>query len=143
MMVESSLLFGSPPSATPLVAMFGTPVRAGRGKVIVPLRIEVPVAELIFLPVQDGLRAEIELHVAVLDEQGKTAEIPVMPLTVGARVPPRQGQSMAFDTTITMRKRKHDVVVALYDQLSGKIISTKMEVDPRDGDPRQGRDQGK
>ena len=143
MMVESSLLFGSPPGATPLVAMFGTPEAAGFGKVIMPLRIEVPVAELTFLPVQDGWRAEMELHVAVLTEQGNTAEIPVMPLTVQARVPPRQGQSKAFYATIKMRKRKHVVVVSLYDQLSGKIISTKMEVDPRDIDPRQKRDRRK
>ncbi len=141
MMVESSLLFGSLPGATPLVAMLGAPERAGRGKVIVPLRIEVPVAELTFLPVQDGWRAEMELHVAVLNEQGKTAEIPVMPLTVQARVPPRQGQSKAFYATIKMRKRKHVVVVSLYDQLSGKIMSTRMDVDPRDLDPPKRRDQ--
>lgn len=132
MMVESSLLFGSPPSATPLVATFGTPERAGRGKVIMPLWVQIPLADVTFLPVRDGLRAEMELHVAVLDEQGNTVDIPVMPITVQGRVPPRQGQIQTFETTITMRKRKHEVVVLLHDRLSGKIISTKMEVDPRD-----------
>ena len=143
MMVESALLFGSLPGAAPLVAMFGTPEGAGRGKVIMPLRIEVPVGEVTFLPVQDGWLAEMELHVAVQNEQGDTAEIPVMPLTVQARVPPRKGQSKPFYATIEMRKRKHVVVVTLYDQLSGKIMSTRMDVDPRDLDPRQRRDQGK
>ena len=90
---------------------------------------------------QDRWRAELELHVAVLNEQGNTADIPVVPLSIQARVPPRQGQSKAFETTITMRKRKHVVVVSLYDQLSGRIMSTRMEVDPRDVDPRQRRDQ--
>jgi VWFA-related protein len=143
MMVESSLLFGSLPGATPLVATFGAPERAGRGKVIMPLRIEVPVGEVTFLPVQDGWRAEMELHVAVQNEQGDTAEIPVMPLSVQARVPPRQGQSKEFYATIEMRKRKHVVVVSLYDQLSGKIMSTRIDVDPRDLEPRQRRDQRK
>jgi len=132
MMVESSLLFGALPGATPLVATFGTPEAAGRRKVVMPLRIEVPLAEVTFLPVQDGYRAEMELHVAVQDEQGDTVEIPVMPLTVQGRVPPRPGQSKAFYAPIEMRKRKHVVVVTLYDQLSGKIMSTRMEVDPRD-----------
>ena len=143
MMVESSLLFGSLPGATPLMAMFGTPQGAGRGKVIMPLRVEVPVGEVTFLPVQDGWRAEMELHVAVQDEKGDSVEIPVMPLTVQARVPPRNGQSKAFYANITMRKRKHVVVVSLYDQLSGKIMSTRMDVDPRDLDPRQKRDRRK
>ena len=140
MMVESSLLFGSLPGATPLVATFGTPQEAGRRKVIMPLRIDVPVGEVTFLPVQDGWRAEMELHVAVQNEQGDAAEIPVMPLTVQARVPPRQGQSKAFFANIEMRKRKHVVVVSLYDQLSGKIMSTRMDVDPRDLDPRKRRE---
>lgn len=131
MMVESSLLFGDLPGAAPLVATFGTPEKAGAGKVSLPLRIVVPLAELTFLPVPGGWRAEMELHVAVMNEGGADAEIPVMPLTVQGRVPPRQGQSQAFYTTIKMRKRKHVVVVSLYDQLSGKIMSTRMEVDPR------------
>ena len=143
MMVESSLLFGSLPGATPLVATFGTPEKAGRGKVVVPLRIDVPVGDVTFLPVQNGWLAEMELHVAVQNEKGDTAEIPVMPLTVQARVPPRPGQSKAFFATIEMRKRKHTVVVSLYDQLSGKIMSTRMDVDPRDLGSRGRGDQRK
>jgi VWFA-related protein len=143
MMVESSLLFGSLPGAAPLVATFGAPERAGRGKVMIPLRIEVPLAELTFLPVQDGWRAEMELHVAVQNEKGETAEIPVMPLTVQGKSPPREGQSKAFYTPITMRKRQHVVVVSLYDQLSGKMMSTRMEVDPRELDPPKRPDRRK
>lgn len=130
MMVESSLLFGSPPSAVPLGALVGPGKKSGRGKVTVPLKILIPVDQLTFLPQQDGWMADTELRVAVLDEQGNTSDIPVIPLGIRMEKEPDEGSFTIYETQLKIRKKKHDMVVSLYDKASGKILSTKIEVEP-------------
>lgn len=140
MMAESALLFGSPPTAAPLAVEFGPPTKAGFGKVSVPLWITIPLSEVTFLPVQGGFYAEMELHIAVRDEKGDTVEVPVLPINVQGRAAPRPGQNKFFETTITLRKRKHEVVVSLHDRLSGEVLSTRLEFDPARVDPELRRE---
>ena len=130
MMVESALLFGDPPGASPLGAFIGKGERAGHGKVTVPLKIVIPTDALTFLPVEGGFMADTELRVAVLDEHGNTSEIPVIPLGLKTQEMPEAGQFTVYHTQLKIRKQKHDMVVSLYDKPSGKILSTKIEVEP-------------
>lgn len=131
MMIESSLLFGNPPSAVPLAVQVGESKRAGFGKVMVPLKIAIPVGELTFLPQGEKWLADTELRVAVLDEDGNTADIPVYPLGIRTDAQPDPDDFTVFETQVKIRKKPHDMVVSLYDKASGKILSTKIHVDPR------------
>lgn len=137
MMVESSLLFGDSPAAAPLFAKTGEGKKSGRGKVEVPLTVIIPVSELTFLPRKDQYLAEVELRVAVRDETGRLAEIPIIPMTVALEEPPAEGELRRYDTTLRLRKKKHDVVVSLYDNASGKILATRLEVDPAPASKRK------
>ncbi len=130
MMVESSLLFGNPPSAVPLVARLGQPKRAGLGKVEVPIEVLIPLHALTFLPDKDGYTAQVELRVAVLDEDGATSDVPVIPLTLSGKQLPAEKATSVYRNQIKMRKKKHDLVVSLYDVASGMILSTKLEFTP-------------
>lgn len=130
MMVESALLFGNPPGASPLVAAIGPGKRAGRGKLAVPLKIVIPLDGLTFLPVEDGFLADTELRVAVLDEDGNTSDIPVIPLGFKVDEPPKEGRFTAYETNMKVRRKKHDLVVSIYDKPSGRILSTKLAIDP-------------
>ncbi len=130
MMVESALHFGDPPGASPLGAVIGKGERAGRGKVRVPLRVVIPLDGLTFLPAEGGFVADTELRVAVLDEDGNTSEIPVIPLGFKISKPPEEGKVTVYETHMKVRKKKHDLVVSLYDKPSGKILSTKIAIDP-------------
>jgi VWFA-related protein len=130
MMVESSLLFGNPPSEEPLLTRVGKARKSGFGRVTVPLSVIIPVSALTFLPHEKGYVAQTELRVAVLDENGNTADVPVIQLPLLLDEPPVKGQLQRFDTEVRMRKQEHDVVVSLYDTTSGKILSARLEVDP-------------
>ena len=130
MMVESALLFGDPPGVAPLGAYVGKGARAGRGKLRVPLKVVIPVAGLTFLPIADGFQAETELRVAVLDEDGNSSQIPVIPLAFKIAEPPQEDKVTVFETEMKIRKKKHDLVVSVYDKPSGRILSTKVAVDP-------------
>ncbi len=131
MMVESSLLFGDAPSSQPLYAEPGEPQKSGRGKVEVPLSVVIPVAELTFLPRGEHYLSEVELRVVVQDERGNLSDVPVIPMTVAMEEMPEEGELRRYDTAVRMRKRKHELVVSLYDVASGKILATRLEVDPK------------
>jgi len=131
MMVESSLLFGGAPAASPLFAEVGAAAKAGRGKVQVPLTVIVPVSELTFLPQEGRYLAELELRIAVQDETGSLSDVPVVPMTVALDESPKEGELRRYETVVKMRRKKHDLVVSLYDVASGKILSTRLEVDPK------------
>lgn len=130
MMVESTLMLGDPPTSIPLGVALGEPKKAGRGKVLVPLRIMVPLGALTFLPGEDEWVAETELRIAVLDEDGATAEIPVIPLTfAGPRAAGAEDFSV-YDTELKLRRKPHDLVVALYDVASGAILTNRLTFTP-------------
>jgi hypothetical protein len=128
MMVESSLLFGDPPSAEPLKVEIGRGKKAGFGTRDVPIKVMVPLGPLAFLPIAGGFAADTEMRVAVLDEDGNTSEIPVMSLLLKTPTMPIANSFTVWEHTLRMRNKKHQLVVSLYDKASGKILSAKIDV---------------
>jgi len=130
MVVESALLFGAPPSGEPLRLTFGRPSKAGFRKMAVPLRIEIPLDKVAFLPLAGGVQARLEVRVAVLDKGGSQSDIPVIPLIIDAAERPPAGRFYSYDLTLKMRREDHRAVVSVYDQASGSMLSGTAEVSP-------------
>ena len=130
MMVESALIFGSPPSAAPLKVEVGRGKRSGFGKAIVPVKIYMPLGFLTFLPQGDQWHADTELRIAVIDEAGNTSDIPVIPLGVKAPRDPGQADVSIYETQVKLRRKPHDMVISIYDKPSGQILSAKLSVNP-------------
>lgn len=130
MMTESALLFGNPPSSDPLLVKIGKPTQVRGRSATVPLTVMIPVGELTFLPHAEGYVAATELRVAVLDEAGQSADVPVIELPLVLERPPVEGEVQRYETSLKLRRQKHGVVVSLYDIASGRILSTRVEVDP-------------
>jgi len=131
MMVESALLFGDAPASQPLDVEVGRAKRAGWGKVEMPLTVWVPAKALTFLPKEGGYVAQAELRVAVIDEEGNTSEVPVIPLILETAELPDEDEKIRYRTSMKLRKRKHDLVVSIYDQPSGAILTEKLEISPK------------
>lgn len=128
MMVESSLLFGDPPTSEPLQVEAGRGQKKGFGMREVPLKVFIPLSALTFLPVAGGYASDVELRIAVLDEDGNSSEIPVVPLVFQGKNPPQPNSIKPWETILKMRTKRHDLVVSIYDKPSGKILSAKVEV---------------
>ena len=111
-------------------ARIGEVKTAGRRKVEVPIQVLVPMEALTFLPYQDHFVAEAELRVAAQDDKGTMAAVPVVPLKITLDEMPEEGDMRRWTTRVKLRKRVHDVVLSLYDNASGTILSTKVKVDP-------------
>jgi VWFA-related protein len=128
--VESALRFGAPPSVQPLLVQVGRGERAGMRRMVVPVSVAMPTDALTFLPGPEGFVVQIELRVAVLDEDGATADTPVVPLTFQLAEIPEPGTLLRYDTQLKLRRKAHDLVVAVYDLPSGTILSSTLEVSP-------------
>jgi hypothetical protein len=132
MAIESALFFGNPPSPDPLLVQVGRPEKAGRKRMMVPLAVAIPTEGIALLPVGPGRwAARLELRVAVLDEDGATAsEVPSIPIEFTVDEQPPAGTFVRWNTSLKMRRKSHDLVVALYDRSSGAILSSALEVTP-------------
>ncbi len=129
MAVESALLFGNPPAANPLAIAFGRPERV-KGKMEIPLAVGIPLDSVTVLPSAGQWVAEVELRVAVQDTGGNQAEIPIVPLRLAFDAQPPAGTFARYETKLQMRHERHQVVVAVYDPASGRILSGAGEVSP-------------
>lgn len=130
MAVESALLFGNAPGYGSLDASVGAAVATKRNRMEVPLAVSIPLDQVTFLPIDDRWASELELRIAVVDESGQQAEMPIIPLQLTSPREPRAGSRGAWETTLQLRKKDHRAVVAVYDPASGRILSTGVEISP-------------
>lgn len=130
MALESALLFGDSPANQSLIVEIGEPQRSGRKRIKVPLGVLFPLTEVTFLPDGEALITSLELRIAVRDEQGRRAEMPVIPMIVRVEEEPRPGVYGRFDTGLEMRRLPHDAVVGVFDPASGRILTASIEINP-------------
>lgn len=130
MAVESVLLFGNGPNVRPLAVRFGRSQRTSMNVMRVPIELAVPLDGLTFVPVDGGFATDLELRLAALDERGGRSEIPVVPVRLKLAAPPAPGGFVKYETTVDLRRVANQLVVAVYDPVSGTIYSASAEVRP-------------
>ncbi|MGH9464732.1 MAG: VWA domain-containing protein [Thermoanaerobaculia bacterium] len=130
MAVESALLFAAFPSSPELTVELGAPRRAGLQKVEVPVTLVLPLSAVTFLPQGSAWVAQLELRFAVADEGFHLAEIPVLPVAVQSATPPAAAEQWRFATTLKLRRRPQELMVAVYDPPSGRILARRVRLDP-------------
>ncbi len=133
MMVESNLLFDTDLRGYSMAATLGEAKPKRGKKVELPLSLEIPMDQLLMLPVAGGFEANLELRIAVLDEKGNRSEIPVIPVTLGGKNKPREGAYATYDTTLVLRAIQQQLAVVLYDVAGESMLSTSVDFDPGSG----------
>ncbi|REJ79967.1 MAG: VWA domain-containing protein [Acidobacteria bacterium] len=127
MMVESALLFGDPPTNKPLALEFGKPQKR-RGKIDLPLEVGISLDEITLIPQNGQWINELEIRVTVMDAVGNRSETQLDTIPIAGDYQPRPGQSWFYETTLRLRDREHRIVVAVYDPISGAILSSSAEL---------------
>ncbi|MCY3928158.1 MAG: VWA domain-containing protein [Acidobacteria bacterium] len=131
MLVEGSLMFGSTPGKGALEVHFGTPRKAGFRKVLVPMWVTIPVDDLTLLPIDGQWRNEVEFRISVVDKYGDHSK------NLGSRIPilyseaPPPGKTFIYGTELPILKREHRYLAAVYDPVTGEILSRRGTVGPR------------
>lgn len=130
MMVESALLFGNPPSDKPLQLVFGRPKKAGHNRMSVHLEVGIPLDHVTLLPSGGRFTNELEIRTSVIDERGNRSETPIDKIPINGARPPRAGELMWYETELKLVRRPQKIVIAVYDPLSGNILSSTADVEP-------------
>lgn len=130
MAVESALLFGNPPGSGRLPLQLGTPRREGR-RLHVSVEAMIPIRALTVLPQGDEWVAEAEVRIAVVDEDGDRAPIPVIPMRYTFSSEPDPTKYVSFERELVIRNKRHAVLVGVSDPVSGAILTGSGEVGPR------------
>ena len=123
------MLFGNPPGAVSMPMQLGTPVPSGRKLMVVPITLAIPVESITLVPLEGRYASELELRVAVVDEDGNSSDVPVIPLTVTTDKQPEPGGYVRYETKLTLRRKGHHLTVAIFDPLSGKITTAEADVE--------------
>lgn len=131
--VESLLLFDHAGGigAHPLPVRLGAAERSGRHEVDLPITVGIPVDLITMLPTGGSWVAELELRGAVIDAEGNRSEIPVIPLHLEAESEPSPGGLARYDTSLTLRRIEQEVVLSVFDPLSGNLLAIRMGIDPK------------
>ncbi len=130
MAVESTLLFGNTPTEAGISVQVGEPERKRRGKMEVPISVLIPLERVTFLPAGETWASQLELRVAVRDDEGRRAEVPVVPIVLVSETSPSAGQVGRYETKLLLRREQHHAVVAVYDAASGRILSSSLTIAP-------------
>lgn len=130
LIVESAMLFGNSPDVVPMAIRLGAPVASGRREMEVPVSLAIPVDAITFVPVNGKQTAELELRVSAVDAGGNRSPMPAIPVTLTAVEAPRAGTFVRYDTRLKLRKQPHHLTLAIFDPLSGKILTARTDVVP-------------
>ena len=131
MWIESAHLFDAPlPEGGELSAELGRPQPAGSGKLVLPVRIEVPWQEVTLTPQGEGFATRLELRVAASDADGGIADLPVVPVELTLSDLPEPGQVGVYETRLKLRRKAHRLLIALFDPDAGRVLSKRIEFEP-------------
>lgn len=130
MTVEGLLLFGNPPGSLPLELRFGKAKRVRRGIVQIPLQIGFAVEHVHLIPIGNQLVAEVQVVISAIDQRGNRSETPVQTARVVGTIAPEPGQLYWFESPLLLRKRQHRIIVAVFDPVSGNVLSSTAEISP-------------
>lgn len=131
MMAESSLLFGNPVGERPIELRFGKAVNEKRHRVRIAVEVGFLLDEITMLPSPEGVSAELEARVSALDHLGSRSKTTMDKIEIERPARPDPGEMHWYTTEVLLhRKRKHRVVVAIFDPLSGNIYSSAAEISP-------------
>ena len=128
--IDTALLFGDPPSTTPLRVRLGEPERAGR-RLRVAAELAVPLDHVVFLRREGMWQAELEVWIAAMDETGNRSETSFQTFRIAGDHPPEPGQIHYVATGLELRRRERRFVIAVHDPRSGAILTSSGMINKR------------
>ena len=85
--------------------------------------VTIPLDDVELLPMNGQWMNELEFRIRLMDKFGDQAAPPAAKLPVLIPNEPRPGDLFVFETDLRLRKRKHRYVAAIYDPLTGGLVS--------------------
>ncbi len=134
-MAESALrLGGAAGSAAPesggLRVTVGEPQPRAHRTMQAKLRVDLPWREVTLVPTNGALVGQIEIRVAARDRDGTVSQVARVPLPLKRDRPPAPGKVLRWEADLTLRRERNDLVVSVYDTVSGQVRTQRVTVEP-------------
>lgn len=113
-----------------LTVSVGDASRRARGTMEVPLTVDVPWGEVTLVPDHGAFVGRLEIRVGVRDREGAVSEMARVPIDLERAERPNPETVLRWETDVTLRRERHDLVVSLYDAVSGRVTTRRITVEP-------------
>ena len=126
---RSALLFETEENPLQVVVGFGDEEKDEKGRVLVPVMVKFPLANVLLLPQEQFHEGKVSIYVAARDTKGGTSPVQKMPAPI--RIPNDKlltalGQVAGFRVTLMMKPGEHSVVVGVRDELANVDSTTRV-----------------
>jgi hypothetical protein len=130
MAMERALYFGGG-SGSEFPVEIGEIERKGRREITVPVTVSIPLSRMNLQRGDDGTYvAQMALFMVALDDEGGLVEIPVEQLVITVTGEPRADSMARYSTTIELRRRDHNLVIAVADFHSETNLTQTVRIEP-------------
>jgi VWFA-related protein len=130
--VLAALRFGGGTNSLDLRLDFASLQPQGDGYFLLPIQVSVPFGRVTLVPQGERHRGQLQVVMAVIDDEGATSppEVTPLPLEIpNAHVEElRRSQDVVYTAALRMRKGLHQVAVGIRDDLSGETAVVRQTV---------------
>lgn len=145
----SALRFGFLNNPLNVRLAFDQPTRKDNRYFVVPVNVEVPLSELVFVPRADSYEARLRLYLAALDRDGDTSPVQQVPVPISIpadEMEHARTQLYRYTVPLLMRSGAHQVSVGVRDELASResyVVDSVRVGAGRAGSPALSRQPGK
>jgi len=138
-LTESALQFGGgeaapraavAPAVEQLTVSLGTPQPRPKRTMKVPLTLEIPWSQITVLPSDRGGTGQLEIRVAARDRDGALSEVATVPLKLSLEDQTAPPGTLQWEGDLLLRRERNDLVVSVYDALSGRVMTRVVTAAP-------------
>ena len=102
-----------------------------RREITVPITVSIPLGRMNLQRGDDGTYvAQMALIMVALDDEGGRVEIPVEQLVITVTGEPRADTMARYTTTIELRRRDHNLAIAVADFHSNTNLTRAVRIEP-------------
>lgn len=119
----SALRFGFLSNPLGVRLAFDEAARRDNRFYVVPVNVEIPLKELVFVPRANSHEARVRLYLAALDSDGDSSAVQqvALPISIPAdEIERAQGQRYRYTVSLLMRSGQHQVSVGVRDEIASR-----------------------
>jgi VWFA-related protein len=111
-----------------------TPGRGERredGLVVLPVKVEVPLRDVVLLPRGEVYASQFAFYVTVKDRAGQPRPVQKIPFHISipaAAVEDARGRAAAYDLPVVLRPGDQQVAIGVRDEIGGQVATARIDV---------------
>ncbi len=109
----------------------GTGEPQDSGNYLVPIKVRIPIGNVTLIPAEGAHRAQLQVSVAVIDEEGRVSSVQQNPVPIvvpAADLEAAKQQFFVYEAALLMREGYQEVAVGVRDDFPGETSYVRLGV---------------